>query len=54
MATSMDEFIPIILGMFKNPPDPNAPIPVGNRASTVYGVTMPFHVSIHDAFDGPL
>ncbi|EAT78609.1 hypothetical protein HBI56_172300 [Parastagonospora nodorum] len=38
------EFIPFMLEMFKNPPDRNAPLPLGNRPSTVYGVTMPFHV----------
>jgi hypothetical protein len=46
MATAMDEFIPFMTEMFKNPPDQNAPIPLGNRISTVYGVTMPFYVSM--------
>lgn len=43
-----EEFIPFMLEMFKNPPDRNAPLPLGNRPSTVYGVTMPFHVSTLD------
>ncbi|KAL5113419.1 hypothetical protein ACEQ8H_008716 [Pleosporales sp. CAS-2024a] len=32
------------MAMFKHPPDPNAPVLVGNRRSTVYGVTIPFQV----------
>jgi hypothetical protein len=43
----LDEFVPYLTAMMKNPPDPNAPLPLGNRPSTVYGVTIPFQVS-HD------
>jgi hypothetical protein len=46
-GSAMDEFIPFIMNMMKNSPDPNAPVPLGNRPTTVYGVTIPFHVS-HD------
>jgi hypothetical protein len=45
MGSAMDEFIPFITKMMKDPPDPND-VPLGNRHSTVYGVTLPFHVSI--------
>ncbi|KAH8728629.1 hypothetical protein GQ44DRAFT_747490 [Phaeosphaeriaceae sp. PMI808] len=43
-VSALDEFFPFILEMMKNPPDPNAPIPLGNRHETVYGVTIPFHI----------
>jgi hypothetical protein len=45
MGSAMDEFIPFITKMMADPPDPND-VPLGNRYSTVYGVTLPFHVSI--------
>lgn len=28
-----------------NPPDPNEPLPLANKPTTVYGTTLPFHVS---------
>lgn len=39
------EFMPIILEMLRNPPDPNYKI-LTNRHETIYGVAIPFHVSI--------
>jgi hypothetical protein len=43
-----EQYIPIMLEMLKDPPDRNEPLPLANRPSTVYGVTMPFHVSTLD------
>jgi hypothetical protein len=45
MGSAMDEFIPFITKMMADPPDPNV-VPLGNRHATVYGVTLPFHVSL--------
>ncbi|KAH7394995.1 hypothetical protein DE146DRAFT_67684 [Phaeosphaeria sp. MPI-PUGE-AT-0046c] len=42
--SALDEFIPFILSMMKNPADPNARPPLANRQETVYGVTMPFQI----------
>ena len=39
-----DTFSSIIAAMLKNPPDPNEPVPFSNKKSTLYGVTIPFHV----------
>lgn len=45
MTDAMSTFIPALLEMLKNPPDLNAPVPIPNRRETVFGVTLPFHVS---------
>ncbi|KAK7192982.1 hypothetical protein DPSP01_005191 [Paraphaeosphaeria sporulosa] len=42
--SAMNEFMPIILEMMKNPPDANESIPVVNHFSTAIAVTMPFLV----------
>ncbi|CAA9965088.1 hypothetical protein PTMSG1_08447 [Pyrenophora teres f. maculata] len=39
-----DTFITIVATMLHDPPDPNEPIPFANKKSTIYGVTIPFHV----------
>ncbi|KAF1919682.1 hypothetical protein BDU57DRAFT_441371 [Ampelomyces quisqualis] len=39
----MTEFIPFIMQMMADPPDPNV-VPLGNRHATIYGVTIPFHI----------
>lgn len=39
-----DEFTTIITAMMSHPPDPNEPIPLANQKSTMFGVTIPFHV----------
>jgi hypothetical protein len=44
-SSALDEFIPFIVQMLKDAPDTNAPTPLVNRHSTVYGVTIPFLVS---------
>lgn len=45
-TTAMSEFMPIIIEMMRNPPDPNAPLPLSNRFSTAVGVTVPFLVCL--------
>lgn len=42
---AMSQFIPAILNMLQNPPDPNEALPLSNRRGTIYGVTLPFLVS---------
>lgn len=42
--TAMSDFMPIILEMMQNPPDPNEPLPLMNRLSTAIGVSVPFLV----------
>ncbi|KAF2844654.1 hypothetical protein T440DRAFT_314210 [Plenodomus tracheiphilus IPT5] len=39
-----DQFTSIIIGMMAHPPDPNEPMPLANRKSTMFGVTISFHV----------
>ncbi|KAH9881821.1 hypothetical protein J1614_000992 [Plenodomus biglobosus] len=39
-----DQFASTIMNMMAHPPDPNAPIPLANHKSTMFGVTIPFHV----------
>ncbi|KAF2703150.1 hypothetical protein K504DRAFT_451904 [Pleomassaria siparia CBS 279.74] len=34
----------IFAELLKNPPDPNGPIPLANRPSTMYGTVLPFHI----------
>ena len=41
-----NSFVGIVTSMLQNPPDPNEPIPFSNKKSTIYGVTIPFHVRI--------
>lgn len=43
-----DEFSKIILEMVDNPPDPAGPIPLANHKATMFGVTIPFHVSLYE------
>lgn len=43
--SALDEFIPFIVSMMKDAPDPNGRPPLGNRKETVYGATIPFQVS---------
>lgn len=40
----MNEFMPIIVEMMRNPPDPNEPIPLANRLQVPIGVSVPFFV----------
>jgi hypothetical protein len=47
---AMSQFIPAILNMLQNPPDPNEPLPLSNRRETIYGVTLPFLVSAIENF----
>ncbi|KAH7089108.1 hypothetical protein FB567DRAFT_324925 [Paraphoma chrysanthemicola] len=42
--SALDDFLPVLLEMMKDPPDPNEPLPLTHRRSTAYGVAIPFHV----------
>ncbi|KAH6644304.1 hypothetical protein C7974DRAFT_383291 [Boeremia exigua] len=42
--SAMNDFMPIIIEMMRNPPDPNEPLPLSNRLSTAIGVSIPFLV----------
>lgn len=42
--TAMNEFLPMIIEMMRNPPDPNEPLPLANRLEVVVGVSVPFLV----------
>ncbi|KAI8942357.1 hypothetical protein NX059_000433 [Plenodomus lindquistii] len=39
-----DQFTAVITAMMSHPPDPNEPLPIANHKSTMFGVTIPFHV----------
>jgi len=40
----MSQFVPVLIEMMRNPPDPNEPLPLSNRLSTAIGVSIPFLV----------
>ncbi|KAJ4992823.1 hypothetical protein SVAN01_01527 [Stagonosporopsis vannaccii] len=40
--TAMREFMPALIEMMRNPPDPDEPLPLSNRLSTAIGVSVPF------------
>lgn len=42
--TAINEFLPVIIEMMRNPPDPNEPLPLPNRLEVAVGVSVPFLV----------
>lgn len=44
--TALNEFMPIIIEMMRDPPDPNKPLPLTNRLSGAVGISMPFLVTL--------
>lgn len=42
--TAMETFLPILIEMMRNPPDPNKPLPLSNRLEVAVGVSVPFLV----------
>ena len=42
---AIDGFIPVLVDMMRNPPDPNDNGSRSNRHAIIYGTTIPFHVS---------
>ncbi|KAF9702001.1 hypothetical protein EKO04_001061 [Ascochyta lentis] len=42
--TAMNEFMPIIIEMMRNPPNPNEPLPLINHFGVAIGISVPFLV----------
>jgi hypothetical protein len=42
--TALEAFLPILIEMMENPPDPNEPLPLSNRLEVAVGVSVPFLV----------
>jgi hypothetical protein len=40
--TALEAFLPILIEMMENPPDPNEPLPLSNRLEVAVGVSVPF------------
>ncbi|KAF1923477.1 uncharacterized protein M421DRAFT_326036 [Didymella exigua CBS 183.55] len=40
--TAVNDFLPIIIEMMRNPPDPNEPLPLANHLEVAVGVSVPF------------
>lgn len=51
--TAMNDFLPILVAMMKNPPDPNEPLPLSNRLEVAVGVSVPFLVCTLNAPNYP-
>jgi hypothetical protein len=43
--SALEEFTSYLTQALQDPPDPNAPLPLSNRHTTIYGVTVTFQVS---------
>ncbi|KAJ8117031.1 hypothetical protein OPT61_g1675 [Boeremia exigua] len=41
-GTAMSDFMPVLIEMMRDPPDPNEALPLSNRLSTAIGVSIPF------------
>lgn len=50
---AINDFMPIIVEMMRNPPDPNKPLPLANHFGTAIAVTMPFLVRLSPWVEGP-
>jgi hypothetical protein len=46
----MANYIELLLELLEKPPDPNEPLPVANKKSTIYGVAISFLVWIVDGY----
>jgi hypothetical protein len=42
------DFLEFLAHAANDPPDPNAPLPLGNQPRVIYGVTIPFLVRVDD------
>jgi hypothetical protein len=47
--SAQHDFLVYIAKSAKDPPDLNAPLPLGNQHGVIYGVTIPFHVRDEDS-----